>query len=78
MDHCGVILRDLRLLNELSVRKTAQIINRSTGWLSELENQCGTAKISEKEFSRIIAALNGQRHFLCTVGRNINTPFCSN
>lgn len=62
MESHGVIIRHLRTQNALSVQKTAELINRSVGWLSEIENQHGTARISEKEFARIVDILGGAQY----------------
>lgn len=62
MDNYGLIIQRLRLLAGLSVREAAKKIGRSIGWLSEIENQCGTARITEHEFNRIIELLDGTKH----------------
>ncbi|MFN9066130.1 MAG: helix-turn-helix domain-containing protein, partial [Bdellovibrionales bacterium] len=62
MDNAGVIIQHLRTLAGLSVRETAKKINRSVGWLSEIENSQGTARISEIEFNRIVETLGGSKH----------------
>lgn len=62
MDNYGLIVRHLRLLAGLSVRQTSQKIGKSIGWLSEIENSSGRARLSEKEFERIITLLDGDRH----------------
>lgn len=62
MENVGVIIQHLRTLTGLSVRKTAQKINRSVGWLSELENSRGTARIDEDEFNRVVDLLGGSKH----------------
>lgn len=62
MDNAGVIIQHLRILAGLSVRETAQKISRSIGWLSEIENSRGTARITEEEFNRITNILDGTQH----------------
>ena len=62
MDHYGIILRQLRLLNKLSVKAAAARIERSTGWISEIENTIGSARIHPQEFERIVAAYGGERY----------------
>ena len=62
MDNYGVIIRHLRSLAGLSVREAAQKIERSAGWLSEIENASGTARLTESEFNRIVVALDGVKH----------------
>lgn len=61
MDNAGVIIQHLRTLAGLSVRETATKIKRSVGWLSEIENSRGTARINEHEFNRIVDALGGAK-----------------
>lgn len=62
MDNYGVIVRQLRVLSGLSVQQTAKKLNRSKGWLSEIENGKGRSRLSEKEFQRIIETLDGTKH----------------
>jgi transcriptional regulator with XRE-family HTH domain len=62
MENYGLIIQHLRLLAGVSVRETARKIDRSIGWLSEIENGCGTARLTEKEFNRIVEVLDGTRH----------------
>lgn len=62
MNHYGVILRKLRELNQLSMKQAAAKIERSAGWLSEIENNKGAARIHREEFERIVAAYGGNAH----------------
>jgi transcriptional regulator with XRE-family HTH domain len=62
MNHYGVILRHLRLLKKLHVKEAAALIGRSTGWLSEVENSKGAARIDSQEFNRIVTAYGGEAH----------------
>ncbi len=62
MENYGVIIQHLRTLAGLSVRDAAKKINRSNGWLSEIENSSGTARITESEFNRIVEVLDGTKH----------------
>jgi transcriptional regulator with XRE-family HTH domain len=62
MDNYGLIIQHLRHLTGLSVRRTAQKIERGVGWLSEIENGVGTARLTEKEFNRIVELLDGGQH----------------
>jgi len=62
MEHYGVVLRKLRELNQLSIKEAAKHIKRSAGWLSEIENEKGSARIYPLEFERIVAAYNGEAH----------------
>lgn len=43
MNHYGVILRKLREINRLPIKEAAKKIERSAGWLSEIENGKGAA-----------------------------------
>ena len=62
LENHGLIIRELRKLQGLSVRKAACRIHRSIGWLSEFENAKGTARLTEAEFDRIVAIFDGSRH----------------
>jgi transcriptional regulator with XRE-family HTH domain len=62
MENYGVIVKHLRHLNGLSVQQAAKKIGRSKGWLSEIENDSGRSRITEKEFSRIVVILEGVQH----------------
>ena len=61
MESYGVIIKQLRTLKGLGVRATAKKIGRGIGWLSELENNCGTARLTEIEFNRIVEVLEGTK-----------------
>ena len=60
MNHYGVILRKLRELNRLPLKQAAKRIERSAGWLSEIENGKGAARIHPQEFERIVAVYDGE------------------
>lgn len=60
--HYGLIIKHLRKHSGLSVRKLAEKIGRSIGWISEIENECGTARLTDAEFQRIVDALDGGKH----------------
>lgn len=62
MNPYGVVLRKLRHLRGLSIKKAAQHIERSAGWLSEIENNKGRTRINTKEFDRIISLYDGEQH----------------
>lgn len=62
MENYGVIIRHLRNLGGLNVRTAAQKIGKSVGWLSEIENNRGKARLTETEFQRIVDLLGGTRH----------------
>jgi transcriptional regulator with XRE-family HTH domain len=60
MNHYGVILRQLRALKKLPIKEAARRIEKSAGWLSEIENSKGSARIHPQEFERIVAAYEGE------------------
>ncbi len=60
MTNSGVILRKLRELNHLSLKQAALKLERSVGWLSEIENDKGFARIKQTEFDRIVAVYDGE------------------
>jgi transcriptional regulator with XRE-family HTH domain len=62
MTNYGVVLRKLRELNQLPIKQAAKVVGRSAGWLSEIENDRGEARIGLEEFERIVAAYGGQKH----------------
>lgn len=62
MNHYGVILRKLRELKQLPIKEAAKRIERSAGWLSEIENAKGAARIHPQEFERIVAAYDGETY----------------
>ena len=63
LENHGIIIRELRKLHGLNVRDAARRINRSIGWLSEIENGTGTARLTEPEFNRIVNTLDGRKHW---------------
>lgn len=62
MEQQGVVLRKLRQLNGLSVKRASEKIGRSAGWLSEIENGTGFARIYPAEFERIVSVYEGERY----------------
>ncbi len=62
MNSYGVILRKLRELKQYQIKQAAQLIERSVGWLSEIENGRGSARIGLEEFERIVAVYDGQAY----------------
>ncbi len=50
MENHGIIIQHLRLLAGLSVRQASKKIQRSLGWLSEIENNNGRSRLTENEF----------------------------
>lgn len=59
-DNYGMLIRILRKRAGLNVRKASQLLGRSTGWLSEIENAVGSARLTEQEFDRIVELLGGK------------------
>jgi transcriptional regulator with XRE-family HTH domain len=62
MNHYGVVLKKLRELNQLTVKQAAQKIGRSSGWISQIENGKGAARLNAIEFERVVAAYNGESY----------------
>jgi len=58
----GLIIWHLRKQAGFSVQKLAEKIGRSAGWLSEVENSSGACRLTEAEFERIVALLDGGKH----------------
>ena len=58
----GLILWSLRKKAGFSVRGMSKKIGRSIGWLSEIENNTGTARLTEHEFDRIVSLMDGDKH----------------
>ncbi len=62
MNNYGVVLRKLREINQLPLKQAAKHIGKSAGWLSEIENGKGFARIHPQEFERIVAAYSGEAY----------------
>jgi len=60
MKPSGIILKRLRLVNGDTLKIAAAKAGKSVGWLSEVENGRGKAKLSHKEFERIIEAYHAE------------------
>ena len=60
MECTGVILRKLREINKFTLKQAAQKLERSAGWLSEIENEKGNARIDATEFERIVRFYGGE------------------
>ncbi len=58
----GVVLKRLRELNGDNLKEAATKAGKSTGWLSEVENGRGNAKLSTEEFERLVKVFNGTSH----------------
>ena len=79
MNHYGVILKQLRLVQKLPIKAAAQKVGRSAGWLSEIENEKGAARIHPTEFERIVAAYGGEAYrkqfgIWVAKGHKLDTP----
>lgn len=68
LENHGIIIRELRTRKGLSVQKAAETIQKSTGWLCEVENSIGTCRLTAAEFERIVHILGGtkERHMFKT------------
>jgi transcriptional regulator with XRE-family HTH domain len=55
----GVVLKRLREMNKLKVKEAAALIGKSTGWLSQVENGQGFARLKPQEFERIVTLYGG-------------------
>lgn len=56
MNNYGVVLKRLRKDRGLTIKQASETINRGVGWLCEVENSNGTARIDTQEFERIVKA----------------------
>ena len=62
MNHYGLVIRHLRKLGGSSLKATAAKIERSVGWLSEIENNQGLSRLRQDEFDRIVSLLDGDKY----------------
>jgi transcriptional regulator with XRE-family HTH domain len=62
MEHERVILKKLREHNKLSLDAAAELICRSKGWLSEIENNKGRSVLRPQEYQRIFNLYQGDKH----------------
>lgn len=62
MQQYGVVLKKLRLINQLTIKQAAKHIGRSSGWLSGIENHQSQARLMPEEFERIVQAYGGEAH----------------
>ncbi len=62
MNNYGVILKKLRLVNRLTIKEAAKKIEKSTGWICNVENGNGHARIFPDEFERIVNAYGGEEY----------------
>lgn len=62
MESNGVILRKLRELKRLKIKEAAALIGRGAGWLCEVENGKGNARLFPSEFDRIVELYGGNAY----------------
>jgi transcriptional regulator with XRE-family HTH domain len=62
MEHQGVVLRKLRLLNGFSVKQASKKVGRGVGWISEVENGRGSSRLTPAEFERVVAIYAGEKY----------------
>lgn len=60
-ENYGLILKLLRQQMRLSVREFSKKIAKSTGWISEIENGRGTARLTEAEFDALVELLGASK-----------------
>lgn len=58
----GVVLRRLRQLNRLSLKQGAQLMGRSSGWLSQVENERGYARLKPEVFEQAVEVYKGESY----------------
>jgi len=58
MKNRGATLRRLRELNKLSQRDAAHLVNCSVGWLSGIENDIPTCKITDEKLAELLSKYN--------------------
>lgn len=68
LENHGLIIRELRTNLQLSIHKAAGLIEKSAGWLCEIENGKRRSRLSSNEFNRIVEILGGsnQKHLFKT------------
>jgi transcriptional regulator with XRE-family HTH domain len=59
LENHGIIIRELRTRAGFSVQKTAKMIQKSAGWLSEIESGRGTCRLTSTDFEHVIGILKG-------------------
>ena len=62
MEQERLILKKLREQNELSLDAAVKLIERSKGWLSEIENNKGRSILRPREYQRIYQLYNGDKY----------------
>ena len=62
MNNRGIILLRLRKMNNETLKNVAKRMKKSAGWLSEIEQGRGKARLNDAEFMRIIKIYDGEKH----------------
>lgn len=62
MDSYGTIIKKVRNSENLTLKEAALKLNVSVGWLSEVENNRGKAKLTKQKYEEIINLLNGKKY----------------
>ena len=62
MNNYGLILKRLRQINGYTLKTAAQVVGKSVGWFSEVENNRGLSKLRPEEFERIVKLFGGGKH----------------
>lgn len=62
MNNYGLILKQLRQINGYSLKTAAQMVGKSVGWFSEVENCRGLSRLQPEEFERIVKLFGGEKH----------------
>ncbi len=60
MNNYSVIIKKIRTDKKLTLRQAAKIINRSSGWLSEVENCKQRSVFTQQEFKRIASCYEAE------------------
>lgn len=60
-ENYGSIIRILRKRSGYSIQNAAKMIQKSAGWLCEVENSVGTSRLSPSEFDRVVDLLGGSK-----------------
>lgn len=58
----GVVLKRLRQINKLSLDQAAKLLGRSKGWLSQVENECGYARLKPEVFEDAVKIFKGESY----------------
>lgn len=60
-ENYGIVLKLIRQKCGLSIRELARRSGKSVGWISEVENGKGLARLRETEFNRLVELLEADR-----------------